>query len=850
MAYFTNSGLCYLVEINNELILDEYRQYTAEEIDNNFRLLYYSSSLHNNGQTLRLWRDIGDSIRNKNNVYEDPFAFAKGEDNIGDTYTLPTNVRDTTGIISDYDEIQLPAGGSGGSSLTIGGNTNNNILTATGTTTSIQGETNLKFDGSKIILTGSLDLDSTGTDRNVFIGHRAGNSTSTTCTVNIGFKAGLQNNGIENSIIGVGALISATAASKTIALGQNSLPNLTTGNFNTSIGTRAGECITDGASNVLLGYQAGPSTPSTVNNKLYINNSIGTPLIYGDFSTGHVEIKTAVSASLFSGSFSGDGSNLTGLNVSAFPYNGDAVITGSLTVSGSSVNVDLTNTVAVSGSVFSGSFIGDGSSLTGVTSNAFPHTGSAIISGSLSVEGLTSVTGSFSVSGSSPTITLAGITTIDRGIKIHRPDSATIGIGEGSLGTSVSAQNIALGYYASCDIGTSIETVTVGFKAGKSIGNCSIALGHNSLGSNCGLGNTAIGAASMGGSSSTGKENVAVGKNSSYSITSGCYNVGIGNSSAACLTTGCYNTALGFTSLQISKKGCYNTALGALAGIKTVQGNSNVYIGYQAGPSTENTNESNQLYINNAEGTPLIKGNFSTCQVEFRGGVTGSSFTGSFVGDGTNLTGITAEWDGSRNGDANVTGSFIVSGSTDTVDFTNVASISGSTFSGSFVGDGSGLTGVTGIEWDGSRNGDSNITGSLIVSGALDVSSTVTLGSTGYPGGPGVELIHITSASLSTTTTLHTFSIDGSNNYTGFKADYVLTDTSQASKKVGTLLAGWNPSAGTSVINEEHTIAEGAVTTTSFEVDASSNTNAIFKLIVTSGTFEINALITAFKRVV
>ena len=168
-----------------------------------------------------------------------------------------------------------------------------------------------------------------------------------------------------------------------------------------------------------------------------------------------------------------------------------------------------------------------------------------------------------------------------------------------------------------------------------------------------------------------------------------------------------------------------------------------------------------------------------------------------------------------------------------------------------FSGDGSGLTGITATaEWDGSRNGDSNITGSLIVSGALDVSSTVTLGSTGYPGGPGVELIHITSASLSTTTTLHTFSIDGSNNYTGFKADYVLTDTSQASKKVGTLLAGWNPSAGTSVINEEHTIAEGAVTTTSFEVDASSNTNAIFKLIVTSGTFEINALITAFKRVV
>ena len=41
------------------------------------------------------------------------------------------------------------------------------------------------------------------------------------------------------------------------------------------------------------------------------------------------------------------------------------------------------------------------------------------------------------------------------------------------------------------------------------------------------------------------------------------------------------------------------------------------------------------------------------------GGVSGS-FSGSFEGDGTNLTGITAEWDGSLNGDAEITGSLIV----------------------------------------------------------------------------------------------------------------------------------------------------------------------------------------------
>jgi len=47
-----------------------------------------------------------------------------------------------------------------------------------------------------------------------------------------------------------------------------------------------------------------------------------------------------------------------------FPFEGDAEITGSLTVSGSFV--DFTETTGISGSVFTGSFIGDGSGLTGL----------------------------------------------------------------------------------------------------------------------------------------------------------------------------------------------------------------------------------------------------------------------------------------------------------------------------------------------------------------------------------------------------------------------------------------------------------------------------------------------------
>ena len=59
------------------------------------------------------------------------------------------------------------------------------------------------------------------------------------------------------------------------------------------------------------------------------------------------------------------------------------------------------------------------------------------------------------------------------------------------------------------------------------------------------------------------------------------------------------------------------------------------------------------------------------------------SFTGSFTGDGSNITGVTAEWDGTHVGNAEITGSLILTGD-----------VTASSYTGSFVGDGSGLDGV------------------------------------------------------------------------------------------------------------------------------------------------------------
>ncbi len=81
-----------------------------------------------------------------------------------------------------------------------------------------------------------------------------------------------------------------------VAVGSGALDSITTGNFNTGIGTGAGG-IMNGASsgNIILGSAAGPSGLS--NNKLYIGKTpADIALIFGDFSAGTVGIGTVTPA--------------------------------------------------------------------------------------------------------------------------------------------------------------------------------------------------------------------------------------------------------------------------------------------------------------------------------------------------------------------------------------------------------------------------------------------------------------------------------------------------------------------------------------------------------------------------
>lgn len=849
-------GLTYRIEKESSL--------THLEMDNNFRSVIYSGSIHEDGTILQLHYDTSD----------------------------------------DNDTIIIPLQSNEGSTTVLNAG-ENRILTVLDSNGQITAESNFLYDESSKKLTiadGRIAISYL--NNNIYIGDESGEAIDSGLdNLAIGEKT-LKYSvvGSYNTVLGNKALESGVTVDKNVAVGYKGLQTLTSGVKNVSIGDAAGVNVTSGNGNIYIGSMAGPSTQTSQSDKLYINNSQSdTPLILGDFSTQQINFAGGVTGSSFTGSFVGDGSGLTGIAVVGEwdgSLNGNADITGSLIVSGTQATVDFTNVVSISGSIFSGSFIGDGSGLTGITADTFPYTGSAIISGSLNVEdstilsGSATVTGSFTVHGPSD---LNGVVVVDRNIDITNgtregfDNNTNIGIGYealqhggirtyGNNQTSPSTANTAIGYgsltgkrYTTFDtqIGRYIPSSRSNFYYNTAIGyksqgdNCIVGTSNTSLGAyslfHGGIGyNTSIGSYSMQACNRRSQHSAAVGYGALRYIDFGTGNTAVGSYSLYDLNNGTQNVAIGYQALrylkantsgqgntiEYSNNPINNTAIGNRAGICLTNGDCNVFIGSNAGP-TSPTGVDNKLYINNqASANPLILGDFSTGDVTINNTVSASFFSGSFEGNGSGLTGV--EWDGSRNGNADITGSLVVSGSNVKVDLTNTLAISGSTFSGSFVGDGSGLTGITGIEWDGSRNGNADITGSLIVSGALDVTNTVTVSSTGYPGSPGVELIHFHSASLAGVHTLYSFPIS-SNGYTGFKADYSLSSADESQKKIGTLLGSWDSTGGGEVINDSHTTATGNITGTAFSVE-SDGSNALLKLNAATGTYNINLLLTAFKK--
>ena len=447
--------------------------------------------------------------------------------------------------------------------------------------------------GASAILIGDTAGAFASSTATIAIGYRAGAYSGPNYSVVIGHEAG-QRGGLHNSVVLGYKAGEYSNGSNNVALGYNAITNTSATNVvNTiAIGYQAGY-ISSGSNNILLGYQAGYNL--TGSNQLIIANNSSSALVTGDFANSTFNISGSVSAS----TYYGDGSNLTGIETDPFPYTGSAIISGSLEVIGDitgSGRISLENTA-------NNTIIGQGAGVNISTGTNFT------IIGQGAGTGLT--------------------TTRD-----------TVAIGRGAVNSSNAERAVAVGY-----------------NAGNACGERGVHIGHlaglNNSGTHCvNLG------ASAGATNLTTNSTVSIGRNS---------NANAGGTISNAVAIGTY-----------SKSRNNTVTIGDSAGNNT--STSSVFIGYNAGNQETN---SNRLYIENSNSTtPLIYGEFDNDIVRINGklfvsnslDITGSVSASTYYGDGSNLTGISSDpfpYTGSAiiSGSLTLTGSFnalLPTSSTDT----------------------------------------------------------------------------------------------------------------------------------------------------------------------------------------
>jgi hypothetical protein len=96
-----------------------------------------------------------DSTGGHNLTFSDPHTFLG---TVGYTPSSPAGAVDILGVYFNGSRFYITVGSStaAGDTITINANTNNNVLTATGTTGTIQGESNMTFNGSTLQVTGII----------------------------------------------------------------------------------------------------------------------------------------------------------------------------------------------------------------------------------------------------------------------------------------------------------------------------------------------------------------------------------------------------------------------------------------------------------------------------------------------------------------------------------------------------------------------------------------------------------------------------------------------------------------------------------------------------------------------
>ena len=378
--------------------------------------------------------------------------------------------------------------------------------------------------------------------------------------IGIGYGAGdVIRDGLNNVFVGKHAGGSINDGDSNIAIGITAGNKITDGNDNICIGNLAGRNLVTGTGNIILGTSA--SLASDLDGMLVIGSgSLAT--ISASLATGNIILQGDVSSSSTStasfGTYLGDGSQLSNISTTPFPFTGDAVITGSLTISGSlhAFTLDSDNIVLGSGS--------------GVSMQA----------------------------GADKNVILG----VEAGKSLTTGDS-----------------NVLIGY----NVGGTLDTETNNVMIGKSIGAngdggtnnvyVGVEVGRYSSGAsyNVGVGFHAL----RGGASNTGDYNTAIGWNAGYSIDNGTMNCFMGYQSGYSVTTGKNNVILGRSSGRGLQTGDDNILIGPYAGFNITTGASNIIIG---SGSVAETSTTNQLRIGNGNSLTTISASLETGDIHFK----------------------------------------------------------------------------------------------------------------------------------------------------------------------------------------------------------------------------------------
>ena len=378
---------------------------------------------------------------------------------------------------------------------------------------------------------------------NTVIGNFAFTSSSGSSNTAIGSNAIRQGGGIsgdENTAVGVAALTNAHSGFRNTGVGVYTL-NASSGTNNSSLGYYAGGTVTTGNFNTLVGSNA-DVLAGDLENATAIGNgakvAASNTIQLGNLSVSNVKTSGTITAGTITYPNSG-GTDGYYLKTDGTSASWAAVSTG----------------VSSIGSILGAS-----------TAN-----GATITSGVLNLAPADASNGGIVTTDPQ---TFAGVKTFNKDIVVN-----TVAIGKGgatqadniAIGNGARSGNINVGGNANIAIGTNAQQNNTGYY--------NVSLGNGNLSNGSGDENTAIGYTVMANNTS-GIRNTGVGLFSFYQNTTGNYNTAIGHGSLGNNTTGSYNTALG-TSADVSSNNLTNaTAIGYGASVSSSNqiqlGNSSV----------------------------------------------------------------------------------------------------------------------------------------------------------------------------------------------------------------------------------------------------------------------------------